>query len=212
MVKDWALSESLSLALHHAAHVLTKVEAGQALPAALADVFHRHSLSPASRGAIQDISYRSMRRWACAHALMTLLASKPPSPPRLGVLIGCALLVKQVVTPEGCLAFAIFAWPLLRERRWGLLLATAAAYAAPCLTPTAPVPVTYATRGACHRGDDATPPGPRVSPPGRSPRPRAQSGPVERPAASAPARLAPSPPRPRVPIPPAPRWREWRWW
>ena len=85
------MSESLSLALHHAAHVLTKVEAGQALPAALADVFNRHTLSAASRGAIQDISYRSMRRWACAHALMKLLASKPPSPARLGALICCAL-------------------------------------------------------------------------------------------------------------------------
>jgi len=93
------LSESLSLALHHAAHVLTKVEAGQALPAALADVFNRHTLSPASRGAIQDISYRSMRRWACAHALMNLLASKPPSPARLGALICCALALLSDDTP-----------------------------------------------------------------------------------------------------------------
>ena len=85
------MSESLSLALRHAAHVLTKVEAGQALPAALADVFNRHSLSPASRGAIQDITYRSMRRWACANALVALLASKPPSPTRLNALICCAL-------------------------------------------------------------------------------------------------------------------------
>ncbi|MCE2830826.1 MAG: 16S rRNA (cytosine(967)-C(5))-methyltransferase RsmB [Oxalobacteraceae bacterium] len=93
------MSESLSLALHHAAHVLTKVEAGQALPAALADVFNRHTLSPASRGAIQDISYRSMRRWACAHALMNLLASKPPSPARLGALICCALALLSDDTP-----------------------------------------------------------------------------------------------------------------
>lgn len=85
------MSESLSLALRHAAHVLTKVEAGQALPAALADVFTRHSLNPASRGAIQDITYRSMRRWACANALVALLASKPPSPTRLNALICCAL-------------------------------------------------------------------------------------------------------------------------
>ena len=85
------MSESLSLALRHAAQVLTKVEAGQALPAALADVFNRHSLSPASRGAIQDITYRSMRRWACANALVALLASKPPSPTRLNALICCAL-------------------------------------------------------------------------------------------------------------------------
>ena len=93
------MSESLSLALHHAAHVLTKVETGQALPAALADVFNRHMLSPASRGAIQDISYRSMRRWACAHALMNLLASKPPSPARLSALICCALALLSDDTP-----------------------------------------------------------------------------------------------------------------
>jgi len=85
------LSESLSLALRHAAYVLTKVEAGQALPAALADVFKQNTLSPASRGAIQDITYRSMRRWACAHALVAVLASKPPSPTRLNALICCAL-------------------------------------------------------------------------------------------------------------------------
>lgn len=93
------MSESLSLALHHAAHVLTKVEAGQALPAALADVFHRHSLSPASRGAIQDISYRSLRRRACAHALMIHLVTKPPSPARLSELIGCSLALLSDDTP-----------------------------------------------------------------------------------------------------------------
>jgi 16S rRNA (cytosine967-C5)-methyltransferase len=32
-----------------------------------------------------------MRRWACAHALAALLASKPPSPARLNALICCAL-------------------------------------------------------------------------------------------------------------------------
>lgn len=84
---------------------------------------------------------------------LALALAPGPLWPRLigmGVLIGCALLVKQVVTPEGCLAFAIFAWPLLRERRWGLLLATAAAYAALCLTPTALVAVIYAIRGEFH--------------------------------------------------------------
>jgi 4-amino-4-deoxy-L-arabinose transferase-like glycosyltransferase len=65
----------------------------------------------------------------------------------MGVLIGCALLIKQVVTPEGCLAYALFAWPLLRERRWGLLLGTATAYAALCLAPTALVAGIYALRG-----------------------------------------------------------------
>jgi 16S rRNA (cytosine967-C5)-methyltransferase len=87
------------MALRHSAHVLTKVGAGQALPAALADLFDRHTLSPASRGAIQDITYRSMRRWGCAHALMAVLASKPPSPARLSALVGCALALLSDDTP-----------------------------------------------------------------------------------------------------------------
>jgi len=82
----------------------------------------------------------------------SLVLALAPGPlwPRLigmGLLMGCALLIKQVVTPEGCLAYAILAWPLLRARRWGLLLGTAAAYAALCLTPTALVAGIYALRG-----------------------------------------------------------------
>ena len=99
VVKGSGLPESLSMALRHSAHVLTKVGAGQALPAALSDLFSRHTLSPASRGAIQDITYRSMRRWGCAHALMAVLASKPPSPPRLSALLGCALALLSDDTP-----------------------------------------------------------------------------------------------------------------
>ncbi len=81
---------------------------------------------------------------------LALALARGPLWPRLigmGVLIGCALLIKQVVTPEGCLAYAIFAWPLLRARRWGMLFATAAAYAALCLAPTALVAGIYALRG-----------------------------------------------------------------
>jgi len=81
---------------------------------------------------------------------LVLALAQGPLWPRLigmGVLIGCALLIKQVVTPEGCLAYAIFAWPLLRGRRWGLLFGTAAAYAALCLAPTALVAGIYALRG-----------------------------------------------------------------
>ena len=82
-------------------------------------------------------------------SLALALAAGPPWPRLvgMGLLIGCALLIKQVVTPEGCLAFAIFAWPLLRARRWGMLFATAAAYAALCLLPTALVAGIYALRG-----------------------------------------------------------------
>lgn len=81
---------------------------------------------------------------------LALALAPGPRWPRLigmGLLMGCAMLIKQVVAPEGCLAYAIFAWPLLRERRWGMLFATAAAYALLCLTPTLLVAVIYALRG-----------------------------------------------------------------
>lgn len=82
----------------------------------------------------------------------SLAIALAPGPfwPRLiamGLLMGCALLIKQVVAPEGCLAFAILVWPLLRQRRWGLLAGAALAYALLCLTPTALVAVIYALRG-----------------------------------------------------------------
>ena len=85
------MSESLSLTLRQAAYVLAKVEAGQALPVALASAIEEHRLSAASRGALQDITYRSMRRWGTANALLNLLASKPPTPARLRTLLCCAL-------------------------------------------------------------------------------------------------------------------------
>ena len=81
---------------------------------------------------------------------LALALAPGPLWPRLiamGLLMGCALLIKQVVTPEGCLAYAILVWPLLRARRWGLLFGTAAVYAALCLTPTALVAGIYALRG-----------------------------------------------------------------
>ncbi|TCH97088.1 hypothetical protein EJV46_17360 [Roseococcus sp. SYP-B2431] len=65
----------------------------------------------------------------------------------MGVLIGLALVIKPVVTPEGCLIFALFAWPALRARQWPDLLRFAAAYAALCLAPTLLVAGIYALRG-----------------------------------------------------------------
>lgn len=65
----------------------------------------------------------------------------------MGVLIGLALVIKPVVTPEGCLAFALLAWPTLRARRWGRLVAMAGAYLVLCLAPTLLVAAVYALRG-----------------------------------------------------------------
>lgn len=93
------MSESLSPALRHAAQVLAKVEAGQALPAALAAIFEQGQLSAAARGAVQAISYRSLRRWGTARALLAALSSKPPSPARLRTLMMSALAMLSDPAP-----------------------------------------------------------------------------------------------------------------
>jgi 16S rRNA (cytosine967-C5)-methyltransferase len=94
--------ESLAHALAGAARALAEVEAGNALPRALSGVFASRPMSPAARGAIQDIAYRSLRRWGEARALLEKLADRPPSPPRLKALLCCALALAS----EDVLAYA----------------------------------------------------------------------------------------------------------
>ncbi len=82
--------DSLALALAGAARALAAVETGNALPRALADVF-AGLRSASSRGAIQDITYRSLRRWGLARALLDVLVDRPPAQPKLRTLLCCAL-------------------------------------------------------------------------------------------------------------------------
>lgn len=60
-----------------------------------------------------------------------------PSLVAMGLLVGWALLVKQVVVPSGCFAFALLLGPALWRGLlpWRRLLAMAAAYAGLCATP-----------------------------------------------------------------------------
>jgi hypothetical protein len=74
----------------------------------------------------------------------------------MGLLIGCALVIKPVATPEGCLAFALLAWPVLRARRFGLLAGMAGAYFVLCLMPTLLVAGAYAGRGEFDAWLDST--------------------------------------------------------
>jgi 4-amino-4-deoxy-L-arabinose transferase-like glycosyltransferase len=67
----------------------------------------------------------------------------------MGAAIGLAMAIKPVVAPEGCLAFALLAFPawwhgVLPLRRG---LAMAAAYAGLCLLPTLLFGLAYALRG-----------------------------------------------------------------
>ncbi len=84
-------NESLAFALAGTARVLAAVEAGTALPRALATVFEERAISASARGAIQDLSYRSLRRWGLANALLGELTERPPTQARLRTLLCCAL-------------------------------------------------------------------------------------------------------------------------
>jgi 16S rRNA (cytosine967-C5)-methyltransferase len=84
-------SDSLAYAMQGAAQAATLVRAGTALPQALARVFGHMQASASARGAMQDLSYRTMRLRARADALLPLLTGKPPQPPQLQALLECAL-------------------------------------------------------------------------------------------------------------------------
>ena len=90
--------DSLAFALTGAASALMQVESGTALPRALADVFESMQATPAARGAIQDLSYRSMRNWGSSQALLAALTEKQPYP-KLKALLCCALTLLAETTP-----------------------------------------------------------------------------------------------------------------
>ncbi len=91
LISPSAKADSLAYQLAYAAQAVAGVRAGNALPQALAQVFSRAGSPPPARGAIQDISYRAMRRLGITDALLALLANKPPQPEALRGLLDCAL-------------------------------------------------------------------------------------------------------------------------
>jgi 16S rRNA (cytosine967-C5)-methyltransferase len=80
--------ESLAYALDGAARAVGMLRAGTTLPAALAAV-HAKTASPAARGAIQDIAFRTTRRLALADAWLAALVRKAP-PAHVGNVLRCA--------------------------------------------------------------------------------------------------------------------------
>jgi 4-amino-4-deoxy-L-arabinose transferase-like glycosyltransferase len=67
----------------------------------------------------------------------------------MGLLIGCAMLVKQVVVPEGCFAFALLVLPALLRGLlpWRRVAGMAVLYAALCAGPFVVAGVVYWTQG-----------------------------------------------------------------
>lgn len=92
-------SATLALAFSGAASALVLVEEGTALPRALAQVFESQRASPQLRGAIQDLSYRSMRNWGAAQQCLAALMSQPPQQAKLKTLLCCALTLLSDAKP-----------------------------------------------------------------------------------------------------------------
>src|SRR5580698_1803022 len=99
--------ESLGFALDCAAQAVGAVRLGSALPAALQAVFVSapEGSAAAARGAVQDISYRTMRRLATADWLIAKLVKKAP-PPHVANLLACALAL--LADAEETAAYAPF--------------------------------------------------------------------------------------------------------
>lgn len=91
--------DSLAYSLLGAAQAVAYVLEGTALPQALAKVFTQTNATPQTRGAIQDIAYRTMRQVGRVDALITLMTSKPPEPALLYCLLCCSLTL--IVKVEG---------------------------------------------------------------------------------------------------------------
>ena len=92
-------ADSLALALLGAASAVARVRGGSALPAALSAVFASYDATAQTRGAIQDIAYRTMRQLGRCETLLGLMTSKAPEPPMLGALLCAALALLD--PPEG---------------------------------------------------------------------------------------------------------------
>ena len=97
--------ESLGFALDCAAQAVGAVRLGAALPAALQSVFVSmpESVASASRGAVQDIAYRTMRRLGTVEWLIAKLVRKAP-PPHITHVLECALAL--LVAEEENAAYA----------------------------------------------------------------------------------------------------------
>jgi 16S rRNA (cytosine967-C5)-methyltransferase len=99
-------ADSLAFALLGAATAVVQVRAGMALPQALAGVFASTAASPQSRGAIQDLAYRSMRQLGRSEALIGAMAPKAPDP-LVAALLACALPLMQA-SDEGPAPYEAF--------------------------------------------------------------------------------------------------------
>ncbi|MBL8446064.1 MAG: 16S rRNA (cytosine(967)-C(5))-methyltransferase RsmB [Zoogloeaceae bacterium] len=80
--------DSLAFALLHASTLVAAVLSGQALTDAFEKLWTRHLLwSPANRGAIQDLTYRTLRHFGRGDAWIRHLTQRPPALPIRALLL-----------------------------------------------------------------------------------------------------------------------------
>ncbi|HXA47918.1 MAG TPA: 16S rRNA (cytosine(967)-C(5))-methyltransferase RsmB [Burkholderiaceae bacterium] len=91
MSKVLLKTDSLAFCLLGAAHAVAAVKSGTALPLAISQITAKATVPPQARGAIQDISYRTMRHLGRAEALIAAMTTKAPEPALLQALLCCAL-------------------------------------------------------------------------------------------------------------------------
>jgi 16S rRNA (cytosine967-C5)-methyltransferase len=112
--------DSLAFALLRTAEVITAVTEGRTLDAALATCWQKHAPLPPQRGAIQDLSYSTLRAYGRGDFVLGRLLRSPLSDPYLRSLLLVALcrldsrpeeshtIVDQAVTAAATLAHGKF--------------------------------------------------------------------------------------------------------
>lgn len=83
--------DSLSYQLIGAAQAVAQVLNGVALPQAINHIVMASDAASSNRGAIQDLSYRTMRQLGRTEALIDAMTTKAPQPALLHSLLCCAL-------------------------------------------------------------------------------------------------------------------------
>jgi len=84
-------TDSLSYSLIGASQAISQVLNGVALPQALSAITSDSNVAPSNRGAIQDLSYRTMRQVGRVDALISAMTTKAPEPALLYSLLCCSL-------------------------------------------------------------------------------------------------------------------------
>ena len=100
--------DSLAFSLLGASRAVELVEQGMSLPNALSVVFAHPKITPQAAGAIQDISYRTLRLLGLVREILRNMTHKKPEPPQLRALLYCSLSLLIEADDEVDLPYEVF--------------------------------------------------------------------------------------------------------